>query len=44
MEGDTVTDPESVFLGQRLVNGWKNAGLPWTYKIDPARLLLPEKP
>ena len=44
MEGDTVTDPESVFLGQRLVNGWKNAGLPWSYKIDPARLLLPEKP
>ena len=44
MEGDTVTDPESVFLGQRLVNGWKNAGLPWGYKIDPARLLLPGKP
>ena len=21
--------------GQRVKNGWKNAGLPWTYKIDP---------
>jgi rhodanese-related sulfurtransferase len=44
MEGDTVKDPESVFRGQRLVNGWKNAGLPWTYEIDPARLVLPATP
>ena len=41
MEGDAVEDPNSVFQGQRLVNGWKNSGLPWTYKIDPARLVLP---
>jgi rhodanese-related sulfurtransferase len=41
MEGDPVKDPESLFKGQRLVNGWKNAGLPWTYDIDPARLMLP---
>ena len=41
MEGDSVDDPESVFQGQRLVNGWKNSGLPWTYKIDPALLVLP---
>ena len=40
MEGDTVTDPESVFRGQRLVNGWKNSGLPWTYEVDPARMVL----
>ncbi len=26
MEGDTVEDPGSVFLGQRLRNGWKNSG------------------
>ena len=44
MEGDSVDDPESVFQGQRLVNGWKNSGLPWTYKIDPARLVLPPAP
>ena len=36
MEGDTVKDPESVFRGQRLVNGWKNSGLPWTYRSGPA--------
>jgi rhodanese-related sulfurtransferase len=39
-EGDMVKDPESVFQGQRLMNGWKNSGLPWTYKIDP-KLMLP---
>jgi rhodanese-related sulfurtransferase len=42
MEGDAVTDPGSFFLGQRLKNGWKNSGLPWTYDLTPDRLLLPE--
>jgi rhodanese-related sulfurtransferase len=41
MEGDAVKDPDSVFRGQRLVNGWKNSGLPWTYHIDPKRMVLP---
>lgn len=35
MEGDAVTDPNSPDLGKRTINGWKNAGLPWTYEIDP---------
>lgn len=34
-EGDKVKDPESSFNGKRLKNGWKNAGNPWTYKLDP---------
>jgi len=34
-EGDLVDNPESLFNGQRMVNGWKNSGLPWTYSIDP---------
>jgi rhodanese-related sulfurtransferase len=34
-EGDTVNDPASLFNGQRMVNGWKNSGLPWTDSIDP---------
>jgi rhodanese-related sulfurtransferase len=38
MEGDEVKDPESVFLGQRLKNGWKNSGLPWTYQPDPQQM------
>jgi rhodanese-related sulfurtransferase len=42
MEGDAVRDPDSVFLGQRLVNGWKNSGCPWTYKQTPDRMLLPK--
>lgn len=24
--------------GQRVVDGWKNAGLPWSYALDPARM------
>ena len=41
MEGDAVKDPGSVFNGQRLVNGWKNSGLPWTYDVDPEQMILP---
>jgi rhodanese-related sulfurtransferase len=40
MEGDAIKDPESVFQGQRLKNGWKNSRAPWTYKIDPERVRL----
>jgi rhodanese-related sulfurtransferase len=43
MEGDAVKDPESVFHGQRLVNGWKNSGCPWTYELTPERMLLPRQ-
>ena len=42
-EGDTVSDPESIYNGQRLKNGWKNSGVPWTYKIDPKLMKIPEK-
>jgi len=38
MEGDAVKDPESVYLGQRLRNGWKNSGIPWTYQPDPEHM------
>jgi len=41
VEGDSVKDPNSVFDGQRRVNGWKNSALPWTYRIDPDRMVLP---
>lgn len=41
-EGDVITDNESVFVGKRLKNGWKNSGLPWTYNIDPKLILIPE--
>ena len=35
MEGDLVD-------GKRTKNGWKNAGVPWTYEVDPERLRLPD--
>jgi rhodanese-related sulfurtransferase len=41
MEGDMVDAAQSVFAGQRLKNGWKNSGCPWTYKVTLERLLLP---
>jgi rhodanese-related sulfurtransferase len=43
MEGSKVDDPDSVFHGMRLKNGWKASGLPWTYDLDPGRMELPER-
>jgi rhodanese-related sulfurtransferase len=43
MEGDAVKDPDSVFQGQRLMNGWKNSGLPWTYEPDPEKMRFASK-
>jgi rhodanese-related sulfurtransferase len=34
-EGDKSKD------GKRVVNGWKNSGAPWTYKLDPKLAYLP---
>jgi rhodanese-related sulfurtransferase len=42
MEGDMVNDSDSVFVGQRMKNGWKNSGVPYTYAIDPKLMLIPE--
>ena len=41
-EGDEVKDPESVYKGQRMKNGWKNSGIPWTYHLDPKLMRLPK--
>jgi len=38
MEGDAIEDPENVFQGKHLKNGWKNSGNPWTYEIDPRNM------
>ena len=40
-EGDKVEDPESVFNGKRMKNGWKNSA-PWVYSIDPEKIILEE--
>jgi rhodanese-related sulfurtransferase len=38
-EGDAAKDGPKA--GQRIVNGWKNAGLPWSYKLDKAKMYFP---
>ena len=42
MEGDTVKDPANLYDGKRMKNGWKNSGLPWTYKVDRERAWVPK--
>lgn len=39
-EGDLATSGAQ--SGQRTVNGWKNAGLPWSYKLDKSRVYFPK--
>ncbi len=39
-EGDVVKEGSKA--GQRAVNGWKNANLPWTYKLDKNRMYFPK--
>ena len=39
-EGDMAK--EGPKAGQRAVNGWKNAGLPWSYKLDKAKMYFPK--
>ncbi len=41
-EGDL--SPGEDGLGKRTVNGWKNAGLPWTYSLEKSRIWLPAGP
>src|ERR1700730_16560203 len=35
-EGDLAKDGPNA--GQRAVNGWKNAGLPWSYNLDKKKM------
>ncbi|MES9980053.1 MAG: rhodanese-like domain-containing protein, partial [Candidatus Thiodiazotropha sp. 6PLUC5] len=35
-EGDKAKSCE--LKGQRVVNGWKNSGLPWSYKLDKDKM------
>lgn len=40
-EGDKIKNKHSALNGKRALGGWKNEGLPWTYKVD-AKLAYPE--
>jgi rhodanese-related sulfurtransferase len=35
-EGDKAKSGD--LKGQRVVNGWKNSGLPWSYKLDKSKM------
>ena len=39
-EGDVAASGPK--QGQRVVNGWKNADLPWSYKLDKDRMMMPK--
>ena len=41
-EGDKVDDPESIYHGMRMRNGWKNS-VPWIYHLDPKLVWLPSE-
>ena len=38
-EGDKAADGPR--KGQRAVNGWRNAGLPWSYKLERRKMFFP---
>jgi rhodanese-related sulfurtransferase len=40
-EGDMIKDKNDPNYGRRLKNGWKNAGAPWTYELNPDLMYLP---
>ncbi len=40
-EGDKAKSGK--FKGQRVVNGWKNSGLPWTYTLDGELMYITKK-
>ena len=40
-EGDVETNPESKDFGKRVLNGWKNVDVPWTYDIDLELVKIP---
>ena len=42
MEGDGTGDSESLAKAQPKTDGWLNSGCPWTKKLTPERMLLPD--
>jgi rhodanese-related sulfurtransferase len=41
-ECDKVHEEVSPFKGRRMVGGWRLEGLPWTYKMKPELMYLPD--
>jgi rhodanese-related sulfurtransferase len=42
-EGDKEKDKNSPNVGKRTVDGWRNAGTPWTYDMDAALVFAEKK-
>jgi len=42
-EGGKVKDLDNVFYSQRMKNGWRLSGLPWTYNLSPKLVYFPNK-
>ncbi len=42
-EGDVLNRPGHSEHGRRVVNGWKNANLPWTYNLNPDLVYTPPR-
>ncbi|MCA1795012.1 MAG: rhodanese-like domain-containing protein [Desulfotignum sp.] len=42
-EGDLFNRPGHAEHGRLIVNGWKNADLPWTYMLDPEKIYPPSQ-
>ncbi|MCP3922487.1 MAG: sulfurtransferase [Desulfobacterales bacterium] len=40
-EGNALKVKTSYNLGKRVLDGWKNSGAPWTYKLDPNLVYAP---
>jgi rhodanese-related sulfurtransferase len=40
-EGDSLKDSDSYQNGKRIINGWKNSGAPWTYKLERKLVYFP---
>jgi hypothetical protein len=41
VDAASVPEPKRTRTGLFLENGWKNAGLPWSDKLDKARMYFP---
>lgn len=41
-EGDKIADKSSSFNGQRVLGGWRNEGLAWTYSLKKELLYQPD--
>jgi rhodanese-related sulfurtransferase len=42
-EGDAIKDKDRYYKGKRLKDGWKNAGVPWTYELKKELVYTPSQ-